>query len=143
MQPRKRASRWAASLLALVLPSLVWAPAWAQVPTVQRTARGLADKDIQVGIYANILQNCTSGPLPSLRLVSPPTHGNVVVKKAKLNGTNYKQCLALEVPGFVAFYRSAPGFSGTDALVIEVTYPGGRSEIQRITVDVRSTGQVT
>lgn len=140
---RNRASRWAASLLALTLPSLAWAQAWAQVPTVERTARGQADKDIQVGVYINVLQNCTSGPLPGIRLVSPPTHGHVTVKKGKLNGTNYKQCLALEVPGYVAIYRSAPGFSGTDALVIEVTYPGGRSELQRITVQVRSVGQVT
>lgn len=136
---RNRASRWAASLLALTLPSL----ALAQVPTVERTARGQANKDIQVGVYINVLQNCTSGPLPGLRLVSPPTHGKVTVKKGKLNGTNYKQCLALEVPGYVAIYRSAPGFSGTDALVIEVTYPGGRSELQKITVQVRSVGQVT
>ena len=139
MQPRNRASRWAASLLALTLPSL----AWAQVPTVQRTAKGLADKDIQVGVYINVLQNCTSGPLPGIRLVSPPTHGKVVVKKGQLNGTNYKQCLALEVPGYVATYRSAPGFSGIDAMMIEVTYSGGRSELQKITVEVRSTGQVT
>lgn len=136
---RNRASRWAASLLALALPSL----ALAQVPTVERTARGQANKDIQVGVYINVLQNCTSGPLPGIRLVSPPTHGQVTVKKGKLNGTNYKQCLALEVPGYVAIYRSAPGFSGTDALVIEVTYPGGRSELQKITVQVRSVGQVT
>jgi hypothetical protein len=28
------------------------------------------------------------------------------VKKAQVSATNYKQCLALEVPAFVAFYRS-------------------------------------
>ncbi len=139
MPDRRRASRLAAGLLSLTLPTL----ALAQAPTVERTARGQTDKDIQVGIYANILQNCTSGPLPTLRLVAPPRHGKVTVKKGKLNGTNYKQCLALEVPGFVAIYRSAPGFSGTDVLVIQVSYPGGRSEFQKITVEVRSSGQPT
>lgn len=139
MPDPRRASRWAAGLFALTLPSL----ALAQEPIVERTAKGQTDKDIQVGIYANILQNCTSGPLPTLRLVSPPSHGKVTVKKGKLNGTNYKQCLALEVPGLVALYRSAPGFSGTDALIIEVSYPGGRSEIQKITVQISSSGQPT
>ena len=139
MPDPRRASRWAAGLLVVTLPSL----ALAQVPTVERTAKGQTDKDIRVGVYANILPDCTSGPLPTLRLASPPSHGKVTVKKGKLNGTNYKQCLALEVPGFVAIYRSAPGFSGTDVMVIEVAYPGGRSELQKITVEVRSSGQAT
>jgi hypothetical protein len=32
--------------------------------------------------------------------------------------TNYKQCLALEVPGFVAFYKSKPDFAGVDSATI-------------------------
>jgi hypothetical protein len=42
--------------------------------------------------------NCTSGPLPTIRLIGPPEHGKVSVKKVNVNATNYKQCLALEVP---------------------------------------------
>jgi hypothetical protein len=42
----------------------------------------------------------------------------------------------------VAFYRSKPNFSGTDVLTLEVTFPGGKVEIQRVTVTVGSgTGQ--
>src|SRR5262245_44304662 len=37
-----------------------------------------------------------------------------------LTVTNYKQCLALEVPGCIAFYRSRPDFSGVDELTLEV-----------------------
>lgn len=108
--------------------------AWAQ--TVERTARGLADKDIQIGLYVNVKPDCTTGPLPSIRLATPPTHGKVAVKSAKIKATNYKQCLALEVPGFVAFYRSVPGFAGADVLTLEVKFPNGRTVIQKITVSV-------
>ena len=49
------------------------------------------------------------------------------VKTAKVKATNFKACLALEVPAYVAIYRSAPNFSGADILSIEVSYPGGRT----------------
>jgi hypothetical protein len=105
---------------------------------VDRTARGPADKDIRIGLYVNVQPDCTSGPLPTIRLSTPPAHGKVTVKSAKVKATNYKQCLALEVPGFVAFYRSAPGFSGSDVAVLEVKFPNGRTEVQKITVTVGS-----
>jgi len=60
------------------------------------------------------------------------------VKKAKAYATNYKQCLALEVPAYVAIYRSRPNFAGSDTMTVEIKYQGGRSEIQRITVTIES-----
>ncbi len=73
-------------------------------------------------------------PLPGLRLVGKPANGVVTIKRGKVTGTNYKHCLALEVPGFVAFYRSKPDFTGEDTVTIEVRYPKGRAETQRIKI---------
>jgi hypothetical protein len=136
MSERRHARWWAIGLIAFTVPSSVWA----QTASVERTAKGQPDKDIRIGVYVNVLADCTSGQLPTIRLSSPPSHGKVTVKKGKFDGTNYKQCLALEVPAFVAFYRSSPGYSGTDVLTIEVKYPGGRLEIQKITVEVGLSG---
>jgi hypothetical protein len=111
----------------------------AQTPapaTVERTAKGQAAKSIQVGLFLNVQPDCTSGPLPAIRMVEPPTNGFITIKQAKVRAINYEQCLALEVPGFVAFYQSKPNFSGTDLAVIEVKYPQGRTELQRITINV-------
>jgi hypothetical protein len=58
------------------------------------------------------------------------------VKKAKVSATNYKQCLALQVPGFVAFYRSRADFVGVDVLTLEVRSPDGTTQVQRISVTV-------
>ena len=137
-----------AAVFAAVLMSA--SPPWAQTPsqpqlqtqTVERAAKGQPGKDIQVGIYLNVQPDCTSGPLPSIRLLKPPEHGKVAVKKAKLSATNYKQCLALEVPGFIAFYRSAADFVGSDVILLEVKYQGGRVELQKITVTVVSSAPV-
>jgi hypothetical protein len=98
------------------------------------------NRDTQIGVYLNVQPDCTSGPLPAIRLVSPPVSGTVIVKNAKMKATNYKACLALEVPAYVAFYKSPADFLGNDMLTIEVKFPGGRTEIQKITVNVMSTG---
>jgi hypothetical protein len=104
--------------------------------TVERSVKGQTAKSIQVGLYLNVQPDCTSGTLPALRLVAPPANGTISIKQGKVTGTNYKRCLALQVPGFVAFYQSKPDFVGTDMAIIEVKYPQGRTELQRITINV-------
>ena len=78
-----------------------------------------------MGVYVNVRPDCTSGPLPSIQLTSPPENGKVTVKKARITATNYKQCLALEVPAF-------------DVLTLEVKFPDGKTQVQRISVTVGS-----
>jgi hypothetical protein len=123
-------------LIALATPSMAQSP----VATVERSVKALPNKDTQIGLYLNVRQDCTSGPLPTIRLISPPKSGKVVVKTAKVKATNYKACLALEVPAYIAFYKSAPDFSGADVMSVEVSYPAGRTEIQKITVNVSGAG---
>jgi hypothetical protein len=125
----------AVAVIVLATPSLAQSP----VPTVERLVKALPNKDTQIGLYLNVRADCTSGPLPTIRLVSPPASGKVVVKTAKVKATNFKACLALEVPAYIAFYKSAPDFSGADIMTVEVSYPGGRTEIQKITVNVNGT----
>ena len=126
-----------AILLAALTPV---ASAWAQTATVERAVKAQADKDVRVGVYVNVQPDCSSGPLPTIRLTDPPTNGRVVVKRAKIGATNYKQCLSLQVPGLVALYRSRPGFSGSDTLSLEVKFPNGNTQVQRITVTVSAGG---
>ena len=92
--------------------------------TVEGTAQGETNKDIRIGLYLNIQPDCTSGALPTIRLVEPPAHGKVTVKKANFSATNYKQCLALNVPAYVSFYRSERIFLGNDGVLLEVRDPG-------------------
>jgi hypothetical protein len=116
------------------------AAAMAQTQLVERTAKALANKDTQIGVYLNVLPDCTSGTLPTIRLANAPASGKVIVKTAKVKATNYKACLALEVPAYVAFYKSPPEFLGNDVLTIEIKYSGGRTELQKITVSVVGAG---
>jgi hypothetical protein len=130
-----------ASAIALLIGSVGTATAQASSETtVERSVKTLPNRDTQIGIFLNVLPDCTSGPLPTIRLVRPPAAGKVVVKTAKAKATNYKACLALEVPAYVAFYKSPPDFLGDDVLTIEVKYAGGRTELQKITVKVNGPG---
>jgi hypothetical protein len=110
-----------------------------QGPFVDRDVRAMPGSDVRVGIYTSIKQDCTSGPLPAIRLVTPPAHGTITVKRATLKATNFKQCLATDVPAFVAFYRAVQDFNGTDEFVLEVKFSGGRKQTQHFRVSVSNT----
>jgi hypothetical protein len=127
--------RWptlASICVLLVLPTL----AFAQTPTIERQVKGKPDSNINAGIFATIRHDCTAGPLPAVRLVTPPAHGQVTVKQGRLRATNVKQCLGLELPAFIAIYRSAQDFTGQDSFMLEVTGAGGKAQLQRIVVTV-------
>jgi hypothetical protein len=55
----------------------------------------------------------------------PPAHGKVTVKQARVRATNFKECLGMELPAFVAIYRSAQEFIGEDVFTLEVIGTGG------------------
>jgi hypothetical protein len=122
------------SLAALFVAAIVSSPVMGQ--TIAREARGEPGKEIRVGVFLNVKQDCTSGPLPTIRLVDKPSNGSVTVKSAKVNAKNYKQCLAMEVPAYVAFYKSEPSFNGVDTFTIEIKYSEGRTETQKLKVTI-------
>lgn len=123
---------WAAAALLLAF-GLV---ARAQSATTERQVKAQAGRDVRVAVYLDIKPDCTSGPLPAIRLLAPPAHGTVTVKRGVLKATNIKQCLATDVPAFVAFYHSAADFAGSDEFQLEITFPMGRKEIQHFAVTV-------
>jgi hypothetical protein len=107
-----------------------------QVSTIERQVRGKSDTNINAGIFITIRRDCTAGPLPVIRLVSPPSHGRVEVKQGRLRATNLKQCLGVELPAFIAIYRSAHDFIGVDRFTLEVTGTNGKPQLQDVIVEV-------
>ena len=124
------------SLLLVVLSTLAIAQTPTTSPTVERQIKGKPDTNINAGIFTTIRNDCTAGPLPAVRLATPPAHGKVIIRQGKLRATNMKSCLGLEVPAFVAIYRSARDFVGQDKFTLEVVGSNGKSQIQQITVTV-------
>ena len=110
--------------------------AYAQDDVVERQLKAAPGRDARVGVFTDIRPDCTSGPLPAIRLATPPAHGSVNVKRATLKATNIKQCLAIEVPAFVAFYRAAADYSGADDFELEIGLPNGHKRRERVHVTV-------
>jgi hypothetical protein len=129
--------RWVAALLFCASAH----HAFAQANLVERGVKASPGRDVRVGIYTSIRPDCTSGALPAIRLARPPAHGTVSVKRATLKATNVKQCLAIDVPAFVAFYRAAADFAGADEFELEVTFAGGRKQLQTFQVSVANGGR--
>ena len=102
---------------------------------INRAVTGQAGRDIRIGVFASLLADCTSGPLPIIRLKEPPKHGAVTVKQGKLQATNHQKCLAAEVPAFIVVYRSQAEFEGRDEVALHVG-TGDKRQIQRITITV-------
>ena len=107
---------------------------------VEREVKAQAGRQVRVATYFSLKRDCTAGQLPAIRLVEKPTNGAVVVRSAKLRATNVRQCLAVEVPAYIAFYRSKPDFSGTDTFLIELKAADGKVRHQRIRVVVQPSG---
>ena len=112
------------------------AGAYAQTPTIERQIKGKADVNINAGIFVSLRRNCTAGPLPAVRLLMPPAHGKVALKQGRIRATNFKQCLGIDLPAFIAFYRSTRDFVGQDLFTIEVTGADGKVQIQQVTVTI-------
>jgi hypothetical protein len=120
------------------LPALLLAsalPAVAQGNVTELQVKALPGEEVRVGVYVDIKPDCTGGPLPTIKLVVPPAHGVVNVKRGTLKASNYKQCLATEVPGLAAFYRAAAGFSGADEFVLEIALTD-RKQLQHFHMNV-------
>jgi hypothetical protein len=123
----------AAFLLAAALP----VTAIGQTPMIARHYTGKPQTDIKVGIFTSMRKNCTAAPLPAVRLANPPAHGKVTVKQGKITARNIRDCLATtELPALVAIYRSNANFSGEDVFTIELIDAKGKSQLQRITVNI-------
>jgi hypothetical protein len=132
--------RFGAALLSALLLCGLAGEAFAQATLVEREIKASPGRDVRVGVYTSIRPDCTSGPLPAIRLASAPTHGTVTVKRGTFKATNFKQCLAADVPAFVAFYRAAQDFGSADEFELEVTFSGGRKELEHFRVSKDTSG---
>jgi hypothetical protein len=58
------------------------------------------------------------------------------MRRVRLNATNVRQCLSLEVPALIALYRSAADFEGSDTVTVEIRPAEGAPQLRRITINV-------
>jgi hypothetical protein len=110
--------------------------AYGQTTSFDREVKAMPGHEVRVGIYTSMRSDCTAGLLPAIRLSVAPEHGTVTVRRATFKATNLKQCLATELPAFVAFYRAKADSANDDRFELEVSFAAGRKQIQRFRVTI-------
>jgi hypothetical protein len=104
--------------------------------TIERNFVGNSADAINVGVFSSMRDNCTPAPLPAIRLIVAPLHGQIVVRRVRLLATNVNECLASELPAFVAYYSSATNYIGEDAFTLEIIGGKEQQHLEHITVTV-------
>lgn len=127
----------AASILMLALAGAL--PAAAQGEKVYRSADAVTGKTVRLGIYANVSKECTNGPLPEVKVVTPPKYGSLSVRSGNLKAGVVPRCPTLEVPAQGVFYQSNPRYTGADEVAYEVKHQNGR--VQSLSVKITVTGE--
>jgi hypothetical protein len=78
----------------------------------------------------HVESDCTSGPEPEARLVTPPKNGDVRVERMQVPVSFNKEstrfhCNGKPVDAIVVVYKSKDNFTGTDRMTLEVNYRDG------------------
>ena len=105
-----------------------------------RTVKAAAGKPLRLGLIGNVTRECTPGPMPEVKVVTPPRNGTLAIRSGKARAGSLKRCPDLEVPIQAVFYQANSNFSGTDEVVYQVKQPDGKTQAITIRVEV-SAGQ--
>jgi hypothetical protein len=102
---------------------------------VYRSADAVSGKRVRLGAYENVSKECAPGPLPEIKVLTPPKNGSLTVSHGKTKAGALPRCPKLEVPAQGVFYQANPRYTGVD----EVAYEVKRSDRPTQSVTVKIT----
>jgi hypothetical protein len=111
----------------------------AQTNSAHRSADVVAGKPHRLGVYGNVQKDCTSGPLPTVRVVTPPKHGELNVRSGKLKAGRISRCPKLEPTAQGIFYKASPTYKGADEVSYEVRSASGKVEAHTVRITVKDS----
>lgn len=90
----------------------------------------------------SINPDCTASGEIVVRIIEPPEHGRVAVRRARLfpyfrEGNSRSVCNRRRVPGVEVVYVSARGYVGPDRVGLDVIFPDGAARRGNIQFTVR------
>ena len=116
---------------------LLGTAAFAQTNSAHRSAEAVAGKSLRLGTYGNVQKDCTSGPLPTVRVLTPPKHGELNVRSGNLKAGRITRCPNLRATAQGVFYQASPKDSGTDEVSFEVKSASGKVETHTVRITVK------
>ncbi|WP_148293656.1 hypothetical protein [Azospirillum sp. B4] len=102
-------------------------------------------QDRQLAYFVSLHEDCTVMPGLDVRVLNPPGHGTAVVREGKdypsyAAGNPHAACNKAAAPSQQLWYQPAPGFTGTDILLVQVFWPMGKAQTQTYTITVKDGG---
>ena len=111
--------------------------ALSQSNNAYRSTDVVAGKPHRLGVYGNVQKDCTAGPLPTVRVVTPPKHGELNVRSGKLKAGRISRCPKLEATAHGIFYKPNSTYKGADEVSYEVKSASGKVENHTVRIMVK------
>lgn len=129
-----------AATRALVLAvSLGLAGGAAAQTTVTRSETVQAGKSGRLVIVPNLKKDCSTGPMPEIRVTTPPKSGSLITKSGKLKTPAKYRCPNKDVEAQAIFYQANAGYTGQDTVVVEIKNSDGEIEKRDIRISVEAS----
>lgn len=127
----------ARSLTFLVAGTLLAGPALAQT-TVTRSETAASGKSVRLAIVPNLKKDCSTGPMPEIRVSGAPKNGSLITKVGKIKTPAKYRCPSKEAAVQAVFYQSKDGFTGSDEVTVDVKDSDGNVQTQNIKITVNA-----
>jgi hypothetical protein len=121
-----------ASLLASAL-ALVAASAAAQT-TITRAVTAMPGKALRLAVAPSLLKDCSAGPVPEIRILTPPRNGSLITRGGKLKTPSTYRCPNVDTEVQAVFYQANPRYAGPDEVAFEIKASDG--SLQRFTIKI-------
>ena len=97
----------------------------------------IAGSQVQVGYHGTVNKNCTAAPIPTIRVLEPPSFGTLSVKTGTITTDRVSGCERLQVPALILFYTAKQGYAGNDKVVYGVADAKGQVNTYDVTIRVK------
>ena len=111
------------------------------IPEVKNNRDVFTGSETRIAAMNSVNADCSSGPVPSLRIVTAPKNGEhrleeLTIPVDRKTESSRAACNGKPVSAVGIYYKSKAEFTGTDNIVVDVDFRNGtvRRYIYRITV---------
>ena len=96
----------------------------------------IAGTPLHLGYYASINKDCSSAPLPTVRVIAAPRQGTLIVKLGELATQNVAGCPGLTTPARILMYETFKVEADIDHFIYEVTNANGDVGVFDISINI-------
>lgn len=120
---------------ALALSALLAGAGLASAQTV-RTATIQPGKPARIAVITAFKADCSIGAVGSIRVITPPKSGSIVVRGGELTTPASFRCASKKTPVQALFYEPNRNFQGTDEISYETKSTEGVTETVTLKINV-------